>query len=1020
LLGSAFLFCSDRKNCGGGGVSAFHISSSISLQTSTTPQRAQQEQCHRSFAFIPRSSSSSSSSSSSNLNNDITRLFSTASDNKQDDKKNIKKQSISSNDNKKKNKQTRSPKYTTLEGLTQQVLQNTAKYLPPQGADANKKKKKKSNRTRKRVENPQQTYIYAAQKKKLQGGDAASTAASSTSTQQQSSSAEQTLARELGLMPAAQHTDALYGEVPVVMGRVRVLSGKNSSPNLYAYIIDKPAGWCILGSKQRNDDDASSSSTTSSTEAADDDYDDDADDDFDDDDEPATSNRKDGATTRKGAPAQMIKNRQQQQHVKKVIVKDKRTGEIEDVVEYNEVDVFNMMTAEEIEEFLEDGGELPVGFQFQRRRSEESLAEFPFAPFDNEDDDDESHQDDMSGDDLVVSKSSASNAGNSETSSSLSSTTTTTTTMSAATKERLRRITARQEQSSATAAARFSSNAPTRPSLISWLQDEFQTKGGTYWKAMAGATAVDDSGLVLLCPKTATDQVYFDSIDFVAVMGDGDRGGDGGLRHHDSRKTLVDGTDMDNTAAEERTKLLRSTDPSQIRFQTLAKLRKGRGDDVVHTVRARTSERPVSCDDIVKACQKEYPGDCIRGDPVSHPLDRRARRRLIHCQQMSVSSLLLENNDSNDNEDEQDSTCQVETKATPDDIAVFSDRQGRGQQSSLFRKGSFLGRSVLRNNQATTNAYREINGAADGHPGWIVDRYDKWLLVQHDPEAYAADSSSSEPSRGPLPSIHDGHTVGVYYMKSIKNQRPEPPVLLEGQQAPDLFPVYENGIQYLVSFKDLSTGIFLDQRPQRAWLAKNCCNQTRVLNCFAHTGAFSVAAATAGASTVSLDLSQRWLDRLPQNLQTNGIKFDERHDAIYGDCFDWLVRFAKRGETFDLVILDPPSTSVGGLKKKRWSIKNDMAELVALALPLVKKGGLLWTTTNSATLSSVKFARLCSNGFDDDAADDSATKDTDTSLVMKRNKSKKTIARLERIQPMPSDFPTIGPQQVKNLVWRVL
>jgi 23S rRNA (cytosine1962-C5)-methyltransferase len=114
--------------------------------------------------------------------------------------------------------------------------------------------------------------------------------------------------------------------------------------------------------------------------------------------------------------------------------------------------------------------------------------------------------------------------------------------------------------------------------------------------------------------------------------------------------------------------------------------------------------------------------------------------------------------------------------------------------------------------------------------------------------------------------------------------------------------------------------------------------------------------------------------------------------------FDWLAKLAKRGEKYDIVILDPPSTSIG-TKKKRWSIKNDMPELVALASRVVKKGGLLWTTTNSATVTPVKFARLCRRGLEDAGLAESA--------------------KLERIQPMPHDFPSIGHQPVKNFVWRI-
>jgi 23S rRNA (cytosine1962-C5)-methyltransferase len=119
--------------------------------------------------------------------------------------------------------------------------------------------------------------------------------------------------------------------------------------------------------------------------------------------------------------------------------------------------------------------------------------------------------------------------------------------------------------------------------------------------------------------------------------------------------------------------------------------------------------------------------------------------------------------------------------------------------------------------------------------------------------------------------------------------------------------------------------------------------------------------------------------------------------SCYVIGFDWLARLAKRGEKYDIVILDPPSASVGRTKK-RWSVKNDMASLVELAAPLVKKGGVLWTTTNSASIHPVKFARMCQAGLE--------------------NAGLKS-AKLERVAPMPVDFPSIGSQPVKNLVWRI-
>lgn len=499
----------------------------------------------------------------------------------------------------------------------------------------------------------------------------------------------------------------------------------------------------------------------------------------------------------------------------------------------------------------------------------------------------------------------------------------------------------------------------SRPSLVAWLKDTkaaegITVRGGNNWKALAGAVNIDDSGLVLLCPKEKEHNLHVDEAKYVVVVGNGKYLAPKGKQNKRSKRLS-----------------LKDEDGSTI--ELMSKIRKARGDDIIVSSKVSILDGLSNCNDAVQICQEKYQ-DGVRGDPAANPLDRRANRRLVHCSELSVSSL------------SQDDFVNLQA-ILPDDIRIFSDRKNHQK----FKDGSFLGRSDLKANNSTT-AYREINGAPDGFPGWIVDRYGQWLLVQHDENF----------QRGPLPSIHDGNTLGVYYFVTNRDRSAMEnvkPVLLEGQPAPDIVEVKENGIIYHISFDDLSTGIFLDQRHQRAWLAKYCTEDTRVLNCFSHCGAFSVAAATAGALTVNLDLSKKWLDRIEPQMQANGIKnFNEKHDNIYGDCFDWLRRLAKRGEKYDIVIVDPPSTSVGGKKKKRWSAKNDYSELVTLASKLVKKDGYLWCTTNAATISPIVFTRMCEKGLVNAGI---------------------TNAKLERVASMPSDFPTIGPPPVKNLVWRM-
>jgi 23S rRNA (cytosine1962-C5)-methyltransferase len=231
----------------------------------------------------------------------------------------------------------------------------------------------------------------------------------------------------------------------------------------------------------------------------------------------------------------------------------------------------------------------------------------------------------------------------------------------------------------------------------------------------------------------------------------------------------------------------------------------------------------------------------------------------------------------------------------------------------------------------------------------------------------------------------------------------QPPRLWRGEPAPEALEVMEAGVRYHVELgEQLSTGLFLDQRPQRTWLSGRTPQHTpsltppltsgmRLLNTFAHAGGFSVAAACAGAETVSVDLSRKWLERVPLHLALNGLS-EQGHQLLTGDVFEWVRRLAKRGERFEMIILDPPSTSVGKAKK-RWSAKRDYPELVQLALPLLAPGGRLMTSTNHRQLTPARFAQLVASALPKGFV-------------------------LERVCAPGVDFPTDGPMSVKNLIWR--
>ena len=84
-------------------------------------------------------------------------------------------------------------------------------------------------------------------------------------------------------------------------------------------------------------------------------------------------------------------------------------------------------------------------------------------------------------------------------------------------------------------------------------------------------------------------------------------------------------------------------------------------------------------------------------------------------------------------------------------------------------------------------------------------------------------------------------------------------------------------------------------------------------------------------------------------------------DFLYGDVFDWLRRLQRRGDRFDLIVLDPPSFARRG--RQTWRAERDYAGLVGGAVPLLTPGGSLLTMTNHAGLAGAQFRRMVGEGF---------------------------------------------------------
>lgn len=243
----------------------------------------------------------------------------------------------------------------------------------------------------------------------------------------------------------------------------------------------------------------------------------------------------------------------------------------------------------------------------------------------------------------------------------------------------------------------------------------------------------------------------------------------------------------------------------------------------------------------------------------------------------------------------------------------------------------------------STDAFRVLDGAGDGLPGLEIDAFaGRWLLSTRDAAI----------PREMLDALRDtGRTV---YHKRLDQQQKDSPAHLAGPPCEAPFVIRENGLLFEVSFSSgYSQGIFLDQRLNRARLHELAAPGATVLNTFAYTGAFSVAAASAGATTTTLDLSQPYLDWARRNLELNGLD-PAGHYFCKGDTFHWLRRFAKQGRRFDVIILDPPTFS-RDKDGKVFRIETDYGRLASLAGRCLAPGGTLLACTNFRGMTEPEF-----------------------------------------------------------------
>ena len=256
-----------------------------------------------------------------------------------------------------------------------------------------------------------------------------------------------------------------------------------------------------------------------------------------------------------------------------------------------------------------------------------------------------------------------------------------------------------------------------------------------------------------------------------------------------------------------------------------------------------------------------------------------------------------------------------------------------------------------------TTAFRLFNQEGDGFGGMTVDLYGDYAVFSwYNSYVYQIRKVISEAFRQVFPEV-----LGTYEKIRFKGLDYES-AHVYGQEAPDFFTVLENGVLYQVFMNDgLMTGIFLDQHEVRGSLVDGLAMGKSLLNMFSYTAAFSVAAAMGGASqTTSVDLAKRSRELSQAHFQANGISTDD-HRFIVMDVFEYFKYAKRKGLTYDVIVLDPPSFARN--KKQTFSVAKDYHKLISQSLEILNPGGIIITSTNAANVSRQKFTEQIDKGF---------------------------------------------------------
>ncbi|MGA1863923.1 MAG: class I SAM-dependent rRNA methyltransferase [bacterium] len=295
-------------------------------------------------------------------------------------------------------------------------------------------------------------------------------------------------------------------------------------------------------------------------------------------------------------------------------------------------------------------------------------------------------------------------------------------------------------------------------------------------------------------------------------------------------------------------------------------------------------------------------------------------------------------------------------------------------------------------------AARLVNAESDGLPGLIVDCYANFLVCQFlstGPDYWKQIIVDNLNEIFPRFSIYERSDVEVREKEGLQKCAG----VLSGNEPPKLINIREGPYQFLVDIKHgHKTGFYLDQSENRAFVAEYA-GKGEVLNCFAYTGGFGVAALKAGADRITnVESSRSALLIAERNFYINGLDM-EKVDNVEDDVFLFLRRCRDSRRQFDSVILDPPKFA-----ESRNQVKGacrGYKDINLLAFKMIKPGGTLITFSCSGLIGRELFEKIVAGA------------------MIEAGREAQIIRRLSQAPDHPSSLSFPESNYLKGLVCRV-